>query len=295
MIRLYNRKTEQLEQEKVLGQAFLSFLYEKPYGKPFLFFVKRKFLSSFYGRLMDTPWSKKMVDSFVRDHELSTWEILDPLSSFKNFNEFFSRKLKPEARPYDLSAETLISPADARLLVFEHLKKEAVLQVKGLSYSLKELLKDDTLAESYEGGTVLVFRLNPLDYHRFHFIDDGIPHETRMMEGSYYSVNPVALKSIPRLYVENKRAVTLFESAHFDTVLYVEVGATNVGTIIETFTPGEPVKKGAEKGYFRFGGSTVILFFKKDTIHLDADILHYATHGIETRVLFGETIGKSKS
>jgi len=244
---------------------------------------------------MDTRLSSRLIPSFFKNNGLSSSDLLDSLSSFRTFNEFFARKLKKSARPYDASAEVFISPADARLLVFESLKKDAVIQVKGLTYSLEDLVKDPELADLFDGGTVLIFRLNPLDYHRFHFIDCGTPEKTIFIDGLYYSVNPVALQSIPRLYVENKRALTLFRSEHFGPVLYVEVGATNVGTIIETYTPDLPVEKGAEKGYFKFGGSTVILFFQKDTIQVDQDILHYSMQGIESRVLFGETIGKVKN
>ncbi len=167
--------------------------------------------------------------------------------------------------------------------------------MKGLTYELEDLIKDKDLADLFDGGTVLVFRLNPLDYHRFHFMDSGTPKETKYIDGLYYSVNPVALKSIPRLYIENKRALTLFESIHFGPVLYVEVGATNVGSIVETYSPHVSVEKGAEKGYFKFGGSTVILFIAKDRVRVDQDILDYSRQGIETRVLFGEAIGERKN
>lgn len=295
MIQLYNRKTTNLEVEKVLGGSLLSLLYEKPYGKPLLFFVKRKFFSVLYGKIMDTSWSRTLIPSFMETHGVSESDFLDPISSFRSFNDFFARKLKKSARPIKADEDTLISPADARLLVFENLRKDQVLQVKGLTYALEDLIKDQHLADLFDGGTVLVFRLNPLDYHRFHFIDSGTPKKSLFIEGQYYSVNPVALKSVPRLYIENKRAVTLFHSHHFGPVLYVEVGATNVGSIIETYTPELNVEKGAEKGYFKFGGSTVILFLTKDAAEVDKDILDYSEKGIESRVLFGERIGKAKN
>lgn len=291
MIEVYDRKEKRLIKEHVVGGNLLRLLYEKPYGKPFLFFVKRKFFSALYGRLMDTKWSRRLIPGFIKDHQLNSMESVKSEGEFKTFNDFFTRKLKPEARPFDTSEEILISPCDARLLAFDDIHVEEVVQVKGLTYALKDLLLDDPLAEKYEGGTVMVFRLNPLDYHRFHFPDDGVAHPTRNLEGLFYSVNPVALKSIPRLYVENKRAVTKFESVHFGPLLFVEVGATNVGTIIQTHKDCSAVKRGSEKGYFRFGGSTLILFAEKGRIRLDEDILLHSAQGIESRVLFGETIG----
>lgn len=291
MITIYDRKNQRLTKEHVVGGNLLKLLYEKPYGKPFLFFVKRKSFSSFYGRLMDTAWSRRMISSFIKDHDLDMDESQQSEDKFKTFNEFFTRKLKPEARPFDSSPDILISPCDSRLLAFENINTDEVIQVKGLTYALKDLLLDEALSKQFEGGTVMVFRLNPLDYHRFHFPDDGLPLKTRDIDGLYYSVNPLALQSIPRLYVENKRAVTRFDSAHFGTLLYVEVGATNVGSIIQTYSIAKPVERGSEKGYFKFGGSTVILFAEKGRVKLNEDILLHSVRGIETRVLFGESIG----
>lgn len=294
MITIYDRKMQRLTNEHVVGGKLLKLLYEKPYGKPFLFFVKRKFFSSFYGRLMDTAWSRRMISGFIKDHDLDMDESAQAAEEFKTFNEFFTRKLKPEARPFDLSPDVLISPCDSRLLAFENIDTENVIQVKGMTYALKDLLLDDALSKKYQGGTVMVFRLNPLDYHRFHFPDDGLPHKARDIDGLYYSVNPLALMTTPRLYVENKRAVTKFDSAHFGTLLYLEIGATNVGSIIQTYIDSKPVKRGSEKGYFKFGGSTVILFAEKNRVKLHEDILLHSAQGVETKVLFGESIGSSE-
>lgn len=294
MIKIYDRNEKRLIDEHVVGGNLLKLLYEKTYGKPFLFFVKRKFFSSFYGRLMDTKWSRRFISGFIRDHDLAMDESEQAAEEFKTFNEFFTRKLKPEARPFDSSPEKLISPCDSRLLAFENIDTDKVIQVKGMTYALKDLLLDESLSEKYQGGTVMVFRLNPLDYHRFHFPDDGVAHGTHYIDGFYYSVNPLALQTIPRLYVENKRTVTKFESAHFGTFLYLEIGATNVGSIIQTYSETIPVKRGSEKGYFKFGGSTVILFAEKDKIKVDEDILLHSSRGVETRVLFGESIGSSE-
>lgn len=295
MIKIYDRKSGQITEEKVVGGKLLEMLYGKPYGRPFLHLVKRKFFSQLYGKAMDSTWSRKMVDDFIRDHAIDMEESLMPATSFQNFNDFFTRNLKPEARPFDSDPEAFCSPSDSRLLVFENIDIDKVIQVKGLTYSLKELVKNDALAERYQGGTVLVFRLNPLDYHRFHFIDEGIAHPTVSIDGLYYSVNPVALKTIPRIYVENKRAITEFESRNFGTVLYVEVGATNVGSIIQTHKDLNLAAKGSEKGYFKFGGSTVILFVEKNQVVISPDILQASQENMETRVLCGEVIGRKSN
>jgi len=143
----------------------------------------------------------------------------------------------------------------------------------------------------YNGGTCLIFRLCPTDYHRFHFIDDGVCSNTTKIKGHYYSVNPIALKSINKLFCQNKREWSIFHSDNFGDVIYMEVGATCVGSIIQSYSPNSKIKKGTEKGYFKFGGSTVILFFKKDTIKIDEDLLHQTQLGFETSVFMGEKIG----
>jgi phosphatidylserine decarboxylase len=159
---------------------------------------------------------------------------------------------------------------------------------------LSELLGDNKIANEYEGGVCVVLRLCPTDYHRFHFVDSGVPASSNFIDGSYYSVNPTALERIPKLYCQNKREWSLFKSDNFGDIIHVEVGATCVGTIIQTYTPGEKVEKGKEKGYFKFGGSTTILFFKKDTISISEDILVQSSLGFECKVLMGETIGSKK-
>ena len=126
---------------------------------------------------------------------------------------------------------------------------------------------------------------------RFHFIDNGTPLENHFIKGSYYSVNPIATEKIPKLFCQNKREWSLFKSENFGDIIHVEVGATCVGSIIQTYNANSKVYKGDEKGYFKFGGSTTILFFKKDTIEIDEDILKESSKGIECKVSFGETIG----
>ena len=165
---------------------------------------------------------------------------------------------------------------------------------KNISYSLSELLQDDEIAKEYEGGTCLVLRLCPIDYHRLHFVDDGIAEKSNIVNGNYYSVNPVALERIPKLYCQNKREWSVFHSKNFGDIIHVEVGATCVGSIIQTYKENTHISKGEEKGYFEFGGSTVVLFIKKDVVEIDEDILNHSKNEDEVRVLMGERIGTLK-
>lgn len=159
------------------------------------------------------------------------------------------------------------------------------------SYTLEELIGDEKLASAYKGGICLLLRLAPVDYHRFHFLDSGVCGESRRIKGAYYSVNPIALKTVTSVFCRNKREYSILHSENFGNVLYVEVGATSVGSIIQTHIPGIRINKGDEKGYFKFGGSTMLLFMEKGKAVVDEDILQKTEIGYETKVLAGEIIG----
>jgi phosphatidylserine decarboxylase len=264
MIRVYNRNKREYEIEKVAGGGFIKALYGTKAGKLGLeLLVKRKVYSSITGVYCDLKMSSRLIRNFADNYGIDMSECCDGIDSFKSFNDFFTRKLKNEARPFDPGPSNLLSPGDGRLLAWEVIDIERLIQVKGSFYSLKELLNNDALAEKYKGGTLIILRLCPIDYHRFHFIDSGTCSESVRIKGSYYSVNPRALKSIPEVFCRNKREYSILKSDNLGDVLYVEVGATSVGSIVQTYTPDKPLKKGDEKGFFKFGGSTVIMLLEK--------------------------------
>ena len=295
MIKIYNRKNKSYEIEKVAGAKYLNWCYESPIGKGITeLLVKRKAFSKLYGKYCDTKTSRKKIDSFVKNFDINMDIAVKKQHEFKSFNDFFARQLLPGARPFNKDKDILISPGDGRLTAYTNIDMNNVVQVKGLTYSLKELLGNDPIYKDYDGGTCLILRLCPTDYHRFHFIDNGTPLENHYIKGSYYSVNPVATEKIPKLFCQNKREWSVFKSENFGDIIHVEVGATCVGSIIQTYNVNSKVSKGDEKGYFKFGGSTTILFFKKDMIQIDDDILKESMQGIECKVLLGETIGYKK-
>ena len=294
MIRIYNRNTCKYDTENVAGEKYIKWCYESPIGKTFLeLFIKRKLFSKVYGYFCDTRFSKHKISSFVKNFSIDMNESSTKIDDFSNFNDFFTRKLVSTARPFDLSKETFISPGDGRLLAYTNISMDNLIQVKDIHYSLSELIQDDKIAKEYEGGVCLVLRLCPTDYHRFHFVDSGIPGDTHLVNGNYYSVNPTALERIPKLYCQNKREWSIFKSDNFDEIIHVEVGATCVGSIIQSYKPHCKVNKGDEKGYFKFGGSTTILFIKPNIIKIDEDILVQSSLGFETKVQMGEKIGKT--
>jgi phosphatidylserine decarboxylase len=295
MIKIYNRKTKEYEIEKVAGGNYLNWMYSSPVGMSLLeLAVKKKFFSILYGRYCDTSWSARKIPSFVKEFDIDMSHCEPKDTEYKSFNEFFIRKLSPKVRPVDMNSSSFVSPGDGRLLVYENIDLEKLVQIKGFTYSFKELLATDSLAEQYDKGICLILRLSPVDYHRFHFVDSGSCSDTKKITGSYYSVNPVALNSKKNLYCRNKREWSIFHSDNFGDILHVEVGATCVGTIIQSYTPNTPIKKGEEKGYFKFGGSTTLLFLQKDTVVIDKDILEQSTLGYETKVMMGEKIGTKK-
>lgn len=292
MIKIYNRKTKQYDVEKVAGGTLLNALYTSKVGNLGLeLLVKRKIYSAITGFFCDTRISKRSIKKFADNFSIDMKECMNNLEDFSSFNDFFARKLKTTARSFDKPNDMLLSPGDGRLQAWNDIDYKKIIQVKGMSYSLSELLQNEELAKEYQGGTYLILRLCPVDYHRFHFFDSGICEGTKKVKGEYYSVNPVALKRIPEVFCRNKREYSIFKTDNFGEVLYVEVGATSVGSIIQTFVPGSRIQRGEEKGYFKFGGSTVLLFFQKNKVIIDKEIINQTNDGFETKILAGDIIG----
>lgn len=296
LIKIYNRKTEQYDIEKVAGEGFLNYLYSTQTGRAGLqLLIKRKIYSSFFGFLCNTRISARKIESFIKEYNINREEFVGSVEEFKCFNDFFTRRLKIGERAFDSNPDLFLSPGDGRIRVWQNIDTDNIIQIKGITYSLSELLENAELSRKYQDGTCIVLRLAPVDYHRFHFMDSGICSESIKVKGAYYSVNPIALDSIPQLFCRNKREYSILKSDNFGDVAYIEVGATSVGSIIQSYTPSKPVARGDEKGYFKFGGSTIVLLLEKDAVQIDEEILMQTEIGYEVKVLAGERIGtKSK-
>lgn len=292
-IRYFNRLTGKMETEKVYGEGFLRWTYGHPAGKLALWsFVKRPFFSEWYGRRMDRPESAARVNPFIERYGLDPSEFADSPESYSSFNEFFFRKLKPAARPVDEDAESVVFPADGRHLGFQRASDIQGVFVKGQRFHLRELLGDAALAERYEDGALVLSRLCPVDYHRFHFPAAGVAGEARMIDGPLFSVSPIALRKRLSYLWTNKRAITRLKTEGFGTVLLLEIGATCVGTIRQTYTAGTDVTKGAEKGYFAFGGSSTITIFEPGTVRLEEDLLAQSSKLTELYAKVGSRMGR---
>jgi len=294
-ITVINRKTGKKEEEKVYGEKYLQFLYSS-YGFFLLpLFCKFSFLSQFYGWLQKKGSSKKKVKPFIDTFGVEASEFEKKTDQFSSFNDFFIRKLKPEARPIVSDSKIATMPADGRYLAFDQIESCPFFSVKGKRFCLETFLNSKELAEKYVGGSLVLVRLCPTDYHRFHFPFDCVPSAPKLINGFLYSVNPFALKKRAGILCENKRLITTLESEGFGKVLFLEIGATNVGSVIQTYTPNALWKKGEEKGYFSFGGSALAIIFEKDKIALDEDLLNATKQGIEVKGEFGQSLGSKYS
>jgi phosphatidylserine decarboxylase len=290
----FNRHTGKTEVEAVYGEGFLRWTYGHPLGALALSaVVKRPFFSAWYGRRMSTPESAKRVAPFIAEYGLDPAEFADAADSYGSFNEFFYRKLKPSSRPVDADETSVVFPADGRHLGFERASAIEGVFVKGQKFDLPELLGDAALAAKYADGALVLSRLCPVDYHRFHFPVAGVPGETHLIEGPLFSVSPIALRQRLGYLWQNKRTITQLQTQRFGTVLLMEIGATCVGTIRQTFTPGQAVEKGAEKGYFAFGGSSTLTIFEPGAVTLAADLADLSSRQIELYARVGTAMAHS--
>jgi len=245
------------------------------------------------GKAYDKPSSAKHIRSFADFHQLPMDENLDSIESYKTFNEFFFRKLKPEARPIAEPGNNrrAVSGADCRCMVFPEVQKATEIWIKGKNFSLAGLLADPELAKRFEGGSMIIFRLAPQDYHRFHLPISGVVKSRKPIDGEYYTVSPMAVRTDVDVFTMNKRVVSLLESPDFGTCAFVSVGATCVASIHFTKEVGQSFNKGDEYGYFAFGGSTCIALFEKGKIKFDDDLVKHSEKPIETYIKMGEGIG----
>lgn len=286
-IRYIDRQTGEIKTEKVAGRGWLIWLYNNPVGEATLYtMVKRKFVSSLYGDMMDSPESEKKIEPFVKEYDIDL--SIAKKQKFISFNDFFTRELKTGARTIDTSANVIVSPADGKALAYSDISNQDFI-VKGYKFDIKTFLNNDDLSKKYSDGSLVIVRLCPADYHRYHFPVSGIISKEVKIDGDYYSVNPIAVKKMVELFCLNKREYIVISTPDFGDIVMAEVGATMVGSIIQTYK-GDIAIKGEEKGYFKFGGSTVVLLFEKGKVRIDYDLLNNTQKGLETQVTVGERI-----
>lgn len=273
------------------SNTMLNFLYSTNPGKLIRSGLTKKWFSIAAGMYCDSSLSKYHINSFIIANNIDMNEAIQKAEEFATFNEFFTRKLKTEARPIDQQANSIISPADGNILVFQHCATTKKFPIKSVSFNLEQFLNDQKLAEEFANGTVVIIRICPHDYHRFHFPYTCIPAVPQKINGNYESVNPIAYYTGIQPLTENERRLYMLKTTTGDDILMVSVGAMCVGKIIESYQAHTQYEKGAEAGYFCFGGSTIVLIFKHGTIQIDKHIMVNSLENKEMPIKMGQKIG----
>ena len=287
-IEYIDRATGKKVAESVMGDKALRFAYETLLGRTlWSVLFGSKFVSAIMGRRYDSPRSRTDIPKLASIPGCNAEEAEKPIAEYDSFNDFFTRRLKPGARPI---GDGVVSPADGRLMLYLAADADSPFPLKGATRSLRAVFDDDAPAGRYD---IAVVRLAPVDYHRFHFpCDCRTPEPPCVLLGKYHSVNPIALLRYPNVYADNERQIVACD-ADFGRFWLVDVGAFGVGTIVQTYS-GDVHAKGDEKGYFKFGGSTVILVTRAGALTFDADLVRNSAAGLETRVRCCERIAVAK-
>jgi phosphatidylserine decarboxylase len=238
---------------------------------------------------MNSKISNIITKKLIKKYNINQQEY--EKQKFTSYNDFFTRKKKEKYLNIDKNKNHLISPADSKLTVYD-IKENSMFKIKDSYYSINELLNGDSISEQYKNGKILIFRLEPTDYHRYCYIDDGTKNGNKYIKGIFHTVKNIALKKY-NIYKKNAREYTTLDTKNFGKVIQIEVGALIVGRI-KNHHKEHQYKKGEEKGYFEFNGSTIALIFKKNKIEIDQDIKENSKNHIETIVKYGEKIGTKK-
>jgi phosphatidylserine decarboxylase len=296
-ITYFNRMTGQNEIEKVYGDWFIRFLYCSVAGRKVGRIFTNKYFSKTYGALQDRPASHSKVRPFIEKFKVNIDEYqpgskpaADIRDSYQTFNEFFIRKFQPNQRSFVTEPHRMPAFAEARYVGFDAIDKDKLYPVKGNFLHAKDLVGNQQVSKIFEGGPLLIARLCPVDYHRYHYPDNGRVLDQFRVPGAYDSVNPLALKYKNQIFIKNERHVSILETENFGRLAYIEVGAICVGKIVQSHPWDKQFSRGDEKGYFLFGGSTVVLLGEKGAWKPSQDILDNTARSIETYLHLGSEV-----
>ncbi|KAI1463813.1 putative phosphatidylserine decarboxylase [Daldinia caldariorum] len=246
-----------------------------------------------------TPASHGQIRAFVDTYgiNMDDFEPSD-VEKYRTFEDFFVRAHRPGSRPIDSPDDPAgaVVVADSRVVTYESVAETRKLWIKGTDFTMKNLVMDTQLGEHFADAAVASFRLSPQDYHRYHSPVTGATKTFRSIPGDYYQVDPVALQSGVNILTSNARSYLVIETEQFGDVLFVAIGATDVGTvrIHDKFQkPGTEIKKGDEIGFFQFGGSSIIVAFQKGAIKFDQDLLDLSRQKIQVSVEVGMSLGRA--
>lgn len=291
-IRLHNRYTGREEVEAVYGEWALRLCYGSALGRWFTSrCVARAGLSRFYGWWMRRPSTARRIRPFIQRYGIDEDEFALPVASFDSFNAFFCRRLKAESRPVDRADRSVVFPADGRHMGWQRLGEEQSVFVKGQRWDLEGLLADPELARQFAGGTLVLSRLCPVDYHHFHYPVAGEPLWRRTIKGKLFSVSPLALRFHLSYFWSNHRIMEVVNSRHGRPVCLLDVGATNVGSIQYGEMLPKYAEKGSHRGWFEFGGSSVVTLFPAGAVRLSDDLRESTERGVELYARTGDVMG----
>jgi phosphatidylserine decarboxylase len=271
-------------------ENLMSWLYTSPLGRrvrPLLLESRR--VHEAVDWYADTSMSRRHIDYAIRTYGIDLDEVQVPDRGFASFNDFFTRKLEPRARPYDRDPDVLVSPADGQLYVLPELRRDTELVVKGVPFELRQLLANDDEAKLFDGGSAGMFRLYARDCHRIYFPCSGVVHAPRRIAGHYYAVTPFPGNDISH-FARNQRVVTRFDSDAFGPLAFVDIGGFCISSIVSTATPGAHVEKADEKSYFRYGGSTLVMLATRGTVAYEPRFVAASAAGAETPIKIGERV-----
>ena len=293
-IQFIDGETGALCEEQVYGAAWIRWLYGTRLGRLIPALVALPQFSRIYGWFQDRPGSRGKVEPFIEQFEIRMEDFLPEEGAsaetpYSSFNAFFTRRLAEGARPF-ASGDTFPAPCDARYFAYRALNDAVQVPVKGSQFKAAALIGNTEWTGMFEDGPGFIARLCPVDYHRFHYPDDGEVLASWRIPGALHSVNPWALAEREDIFMINERQVSILETARFGKLAYVEVGATCVGRIVQTHF-GQSFHRGEEKGMFLFGGSTVIVIGEPGRWQIDKEIVARTEAGTETYLKMGAALG----
>lgn len=270
----------------------LRILYGTACGRLFLKILVHPAVSKAAGIYLSSKASKWLVPYYIKRHKIDMRGMEIPPEGFSSFNAFFTRKRTTES--FDMTEGHLISPCDG-FLTAAPIARQTVLDIKNTRFTLKDLLKDRELADRFDGGSALIFRLTPADYHRYCYIADGKILFHRKIQGKLHCVRPIALRTVP-VFAQNSREYEVIRTKRFGMVVQMEIGALLVGKIRNdrAAVSSEHVYKGMEKGYFEFGGSTVIVLLQKGRAYLNENLFERKNDDGEIPVRMGEVVAEKR-
>lgn len=275
-----------ITEENSIQDRFLEKLYLSAIGRIALRFMISPLFSKIGGKILDSGLSKILIYPFIKKHSIRLSEY--EKKRYNSYNDFFTRKMLLGARHINRKNNIFISPCDSRLSVYK-IDEKNMFSIKNTKYTAESLLRNKKLAKSFCGGYIWIFRLCVEDYHHYIYTDKGKVSENFKISGVFHTVNPVANDNYP-IYKENTREYCVIQSENFGKMIQMEVGALLVGKI-KNRPCGKLIYRGQERGYFAFGGSTIILMTQRGKARPDTDILKNSKNGIETIVKLGEHVG----